>query len=134
MENFPTTIAVVAAALVAPDGRVLLQQRLPHKHHGGLWEFPGGKIEAGETPESALVRELDEELAITIDPDDLSFLARAGGDEHGLVISLYICRRWHGEMRNLDAAALRWVLPGEAADLPMPPLDVPLAKALAAAI
>jgi 8-oxo-dGTP diphosphatase len=134
MENFPTTIAVVAAALIAPDGLVLLQQRPAHKHHGGLWEFPGGKVEPGEAPKSALVRELAEELAIGVDPSDLVFCAQAGAADHGLVISLYTCRRWHGEMRNLDAAALRWVLPGEVTALPLPPLDVPLAQALAAAI
>ena len=134
MENFPTALAVVAAALVREDGRVLLQQRPTNKQHGGLWEFPGGKVEARESQESALVRELAEELGITVDPADLAFLARAGEAADGLVIHLYTCRRWQGSPRALDAAALAWVSPPAMADLAMPPLDVPLAKALAAAI
>ena len=125
---------VVAAALVAADGRVLLQQRPAGKQHGGLWEFPGGKLEAGESPEAALVRELGEELGIVVDARDLApvtFASAAAGSRH-LLLLLYRITRWSGEPRPLDATALAWVHPSAMATRPMPPADYPLAAALAA--
>lgn len=125
---------VVAAALVAADGSVLLQQRPAGKQHGGLWEFPGGKLEAGESPEAALVRELGEELGIVVDPLDLTpvtFASAAAGSRH-LLLLLFRITRWSGEPRPLDAAALAWVHPSAMATRPMPPADYPLAAALAA--
>jgi 8-oxo-dGTP diphosphatase len=126
-------LAVVAAALIRADGRVLLQQRAPGRSMAGLWEFPGGKIETGETPEAALVREIDEELGISIDIDDLApvaFASQGLGDRH-LVLLLYTARRWSGEPQPLDASALDWVGVGAMRTLPMPPADVPLVDALA---
>lgn len=136
MKNFPTTVVVVAAALIADDGRVLMQKRPAAKQHGGLWEFPGGKVEPGETPESGLIREIREELALQISLSDLvpfAFSSGGGLPAHqvsGHVILLYTCRRWSGEPQNLDAEALGWFLPGELCGLAMPPLDIPLAKTL----
>lgn len=131
MEKNPT-LTVVAAALVRQDGAVLLQQRAEGRQMAGLWEFPGGKIEAGERPEAALVRELREELGIEVPPDALAPAAFASaelGDRH-LLLLLYLCRSWQGEPRALDAAALRWVAPSDMHALPMPPADVPLVAAL----
>lgn len=123
---------VVAAALVDGEGRVLLQRRPPGKQMADLWEFPGGKIEAGEQPEAALARELVEELAIVVAPEDmtpLTFASAAIGSRH-LILLLYIVRRWQGEPQPLEASALRWVAPEGMADLPMPPADIPLAAML----
>lgn len=119
---------VVAAALVEADGRVLVQQRPEGTSLAGLWEFPGGKLERGETPEEALVRELEEELAITVPCNCLSPAAFASaplGDRH-LLLLLYICRKWTGVPRALAAARLRWVRPVELHALEMPSADVPL--------
>lgn len=136
-------LVIVAAALVDGDGRVLVQQRAADRPMAGLWEFPGGKIEAGETAESALVRELAEELGIAT---ETSCLAPAGfgtaprenaheADGRGqLVLLLYVCRKWQGIPRALDAAALRWVRPHLLHDLPMPPADIPLIGLLDALI
>ncbi len=140
LQNNPTLIPVVAVALVAADGRVLLQQRRAGRAFAGLWEFPGGKVEAGESPESALLREIDEELGVALDPDGLVPLTFASDprlppvSRQPHVILLYICRAWTGEPRCLDAAALGWFEAKDLADLAMPPLDVPLARALAAAL
>lgn len=126
-------LLVVAAALVDAQGLVLVQQRPAGKGHSGLWEFPGGKIEPGETPEAALARELTEELGIVVEPSDChpaAFASEPAGERH-LLLLLYLVRRWHAEPRPLDAAALRWVRPGELAILPMPPADRPLVSALA---
>jgi 8-oxo-dGTP diphosphatase len=123
---------VVAAALVDGAGKVLVQQRPPGKSLAGLWEFPGGKPEAGESPEQALVRELDEELGIGVEAGDLraaAFASEALGDRH-LVLLLYICRSWEGEPKALHATELRWVDPVELNDLSMPPADRPLVAAL----
>jgi 8-oxo-dGTP diphosphatase len=123
---------VVAAALVDGEGRVLLQRRPPGKQMADLWEFPGGKIEPGETPEAALVRELAEELAITVDPatfTPLTFASANLGERH-LLLLLYVVRRWHGEPQALEASALAWVRPAAMRDLPMPPADVPLVTML----
>src|SRR5437763_11260101 len=119
---------VVAAALTDGEGRVLLQQRAPGRAMAGLWEFPGGKVDAGELPEAALVRELHEELGIAVAADDLAaagFASAPLGERH-LLLLLYLCRRWEGQPRPLDAAALRWEMPAAMRDIAMPPADAPL--------
>lgn len=124
---------VVAAALIDAEGRVLMACRPAGKQHAGLWEFPGGKVEANETPVAALVRELREELDIKIAPDALAPFAfsESPGERH-LVLLLYRSRSWRGEVRALDAAEIRWVAIDALAALDMPPADRPLAEALAA--
>jgi len=125
-------MTVVAAALVRADGLILLQQRAPYRAMAGLWEFPGGKVEEGETPEGALVRELEEELGIAVREDRLvpaCFASAPVGGRH-MVLLLYICREWAGEPRALDASALDWVRVGDMAALDMPPADVPLVELL----
>ena len=122
---------VVAAALERPDGCVLMQRRPAGKAHAGLWEFPGGKVDAGEAADAALARELAEELGIAVATADLiptTFAADAG-----LVLLLFRCRRWMGKPHALEASALCWEVPARLARLPMPPLDVPLVAALAVA-
>ena len=129
-------LPVVAAALVDLEGRVLLQQRPEGKSLAGLWEFPGGKIEPGETPEAALIRELEEELAIIVPHACLApatFASAPLGDRH-LLLLLYITRKWTGVPRALEATALRWVRPNEMHALPMPPADRPLIGLLDALI
>ena len=119
---------VVAAALIDADGRVLVQQRPPGQALAGLWEFPGGKVEPGEGPEDALVRELEEELAITVPCHCLfpaAFASAPVGDRH-LLLLLYICRKWVGVPRALAASGLKWVRPVELHGLAMPPADTPL--------
>ena len=132
--KIPTMCQVVAAALIDPAGRVLMQVRAAGRQHAGLWEFPGGKVETDETLEIALVRELVEELAIAVDPADLQLLASAADPAAGIVIFLYTCRRWHGEPVCLDAETLCWFAPADFAQLAMPPLDRPLAAALKLAL
>lgn len=130
-------LVIVAAALVDADGRVLVQQRAAGRAMAGLWEFPGGKIERGESAEMALVRELKEELGIST---ETACLAPAGfgtapiEDGRQLLLLLYVCRKWSGIPKALDAAALRWVRPLELHDLPMPPADLPLIGLLDALI
>lgn len=130
-------LMIVAAALVDADGRVLVQQRAAGRAMAGLWEFPGGKIERGESAETALVRELKEELGIST---ETACLAPAGfgtapiEDGRQLLLLLYVCRKWSGIPKALDAAALRWVRPLELHDLPMPPADLPLIGLLDALI
>jgi 8-oxo-dGTP diphosphatase len=119
---------VVAAALVDRDGRVLLQQRPAGRHMAGLWEFPGGKVDGGELPEAALIRELSEELGIETDAACLApatFASASLGEKH-LLLLLYVCRKWRGEPRPLDASALKWVRPHQMFGLDMPPADKPL--------
>jgi 8-oxo-dGTP diphosphatase len=121
-------VLVVAAALVDADGRVLMAQRPEGKTLAGLWEFPGGKVEAGERPEETLIRELAEELGIAVKEPclaPLTFASHAYPDFH-LLMPLYICRRWEGVPQSREAQALRWVRPGALRDLPMPPADLPL--------
>ncbi len=123
---------VVAAALLDGEGRVLVQQRPPGGSLAGLWEFPGGKIEAGETPESSLVRELREELGIEVEPGDLlagPFASERLGDRH-LIMLLYLCRRWRGTVAAHHATALAWHRPHELHSIPMPPADGPLVRYL----
>lgn len=131
VEDTPSMI-VVAAALVDNEGRVLLQQRRQGRQMAGLWEFPGGKVEPGERPETALARELHEELGIDTDPTRLSPAAFASAElgERHLLLLLHICREWRGEPRALDAAALQWVWPSDMAALPMPFADKPLIELL----
>ena len=127
LEKNPTMI-VVAAALVDADGRILLQQRALNRSMPGLWEFPGGKVEAGETPEAALIRELREELGIQTDEACLAPAAFASHPIDGkhMLLLLYICRKWRGAPEALDAAALRWERPSDMFALEMPPADIPL--------
>ncbi|WP_375420201.1 (deoxy)nucleoside triphosphate pyrophosphohydrolase [uncultured Sphingomonas sp.] len=128
----PALLLVVAAALIRPDGTVLAQQRPTGKQLAGLWEFPGGKIEMGESPEAALVRELREELGIEVALETLSpvaFASEALAGRH-LVLMLYAARTWQGDPQALEASALQWVTMDEMAALPMPPADVPLVAAL----
>ena len=119
---------MVAAALADREGRVLLQRRPPDRAMGGLWEFPGGKIEPDERPEAALVRELAEELGIEVDAAALAPAAFASADNAGrhMLLLLYLCREWRGEPRALDATKLAWVHPADMVGLPMPPADEPL--------
>ena len=125
-------VLVVAAALVDSDGRVLVSQRPEGKSLAGLWEFPGGKVEPGERPEAALIRELREELAIEVAEPclaPLTFASHAYPDMH-LLMPLYICRRWEGFARSNEGQALRWLHPRALRNVPMPPADEPLIPAL----
>jgi 8-oxo-dGTP diphosphatase len=129
-------MTVVAAALIDAEGRVLLQQRAPGRAMAGLWEFPGGKVEPGELPEAALVRELDEELGIATDEAALEpacFASAPVGGRH-MILLLYLCRAWRGEPRPLDASALKWLTPAQMAPAEMPPADQPLIALLGALI
>ena len=125
-------LLVAAAALVDTDYRVLIAQRPKDKPLGGLWEFPGGKVEDGERPEAALIRELHEELGITVEEAclaPLTFTSFAYPDFH-LLMPLYICRRWKGFVTGRENQALKWVLAKELSAYPMPPADAPLIPAL----
>ena len=121
-------VLVAAAALIDADGRVLLAQRPAGKSMAGLWEFPGGKLEAGETPEDCLVRELHEELGIETWESCLAPLAFAshGYADFHLLMPLYACRKWNGTPQSREGQALEWVRPMRLRDYPMPPADVPL--------
>ncbi|MFN3447383.1 MAG: bifunctional GNAT family N-acetyltransferase/(deoxy)nucleoside triphosphate pyrophosphohydrolase [Roseococcus sp.] len=125
-------LLVVACALVDSDGRVLLARRPPGKSMAGLWEFPGGKVGAGETPEDALIRELREELGVETRSACLSplFFASHGYAEFHLLMPLYVCRRWEGRVTAREGQTLAWVAPARLADYPMPPADVPLVALL----
>jgi len=121
-------ILVAACALIDEDNRVLLAQRPEGRKLAGLWEFPGGKVEPGETPETALIRELQEELAITVPLPclaPLTFASHAYDDFH-LLMPLYICRKWEGELACREHAALKWVRATRLRDYPMPAADLPL--------
>lgn len=127
--NLPVEwLTVVAAALVDGDGRVLVQQRPAGAAMAGLWEFPGGKVEKGETPEAALIRELSEELGIDVEAACLApacFASEPLGERH-LVLLLYVCRKWSGTPAPRHAAALQWLRPAQMFALDMPPADRPL--------
>jgi len=137
LENNPTWLLVVAAALFAPAGRVLMHRRPAGKQHGGLWEFPGGKVEKGETPPFALVREIEEELGIALDPAALEPAGFAQGEagEGGpaIVILLYSTRSWAGDPEGREGGEWGWFTLHEAAALAKPPLDVTLLAGLAGA-
>jgi 8-oxo-dGTP diphosphatase len=121
-------LLVVAAALIDADDRVLIAQRPKGKALADLWEFPGGKIDAGERPEEALIRELREELGILVKPACLAPLTFASHsyDDFHLLMPLYVCRRWEGFVQPLDGQALKWVRAKDLRDYPMPPADAPL--------
>ncbi|GLQ16492.1 (deoxy)nucleoside triphosphate pyrophosphohydrolase [Maritalea porphyrae] len=126
-ENYPTLL-VVACALVDADRRVLIAQRPENKNMGGLWEFPGGKVEQAESPETALIRELKEELDIETREACLAPLTFASFsyEKFHLLMPLYVCRKWQGTPQALEHTALKWVRPQRLRDYPMPPADEPL--------
>lgn len=121
-------VLVVACALVDADQRVLIAQRPEGKSLAGLWEFPGGKVEPGETPEAALIRELSEELSISVRQPCLAPLSFASFsyETFHLLMPLYICRRWEGLVHPREGQAVAWVKPNRLRDYPMPPADEPL--------
>src|SRR3712207_4763843 len=125
-------LLVAAVALVDADGRVLLAQRPHGKEMAGLWEFPGGKVESGERPEQTLIRELAEELGITVQEACLAPLTFASHayERFHLLMPLYICRRWDGFVQAREGQALKWVRPRQLRGYPMPPADEPLIPAL----
>ncbi len=132
MEENPTMLFVVAAALTNESGHILLQKRPEGRAMAGLWEFPGGKVEAGETAKNALIRELAEELSIIIDADDLIPLTFASEDLDGrhLLLLLFKCGRWIKDPAPMDQQELRWVDFDEMKILPMPPADAPFISIL----
>ena len=140
LEKIPTMktkpLLVVGLALMDDSGRVLMQRRPEHKQHGNLWEFPGGKVEPGEGPRAALVREIEEELGIGLDTADLFEVSFAADDpaegRSGIVLLLYGCRCWDGEPKALElGTTIAWIDANGLSALAMPPLDVPLSRALA---
>ena len=122
------TVLVSAVALIDRDGRVLLAQRPEGKSMAGLWEFPGGKVEGGETPEGALVRELYEELGIETWNSCLAPLTFASHtyDDFHLLMPLFACRKWNGIVQPKERQTLKWVYPKDFSNYPMPPADIPL--------
>ena len=125
-------VLVAACALIDPDGRVLLAQRPDGKSMAGLWEFPGGKVETGERPEDTLIRELREELGISVREEclaPLAFASHSYPDFH-LLMPLYVCRRWEGTVTPQEAQAIAWVRPNRLRDYQMPPADEPLVSHL----
>jgi 8-oxo-dGTP diphosphatase len=128
------TVLVAACALIDSDGRVLLAQRPPGKPMEGLWEFPGGKVEASERPEETLIRELKEELNVTVSEPclaPLTFASHIYPDFH-LLMPLYVCRRWEGTVQPLEGQAVAWVKPNRLREYQMPPADEPLVAHLMA--
>jgi 8-oxo-dGTP diphosphatase len=127
-------VVVAACALIDPDGRVLIAQRPAGKPMAGLWEFPGGKVDAGERPEQTLIRELNEELGIVVNEACLAPLTFAshGYAEFHLLMPLYVCRRWQGMVTAREGQELAWIRPNRLRDYRMPPADVPLIPHLVA--
>jgi 8-oxo-dGTP diphosphatase len=128
-QSEPTRLVLVAAcALVDPDHRVLLARRPEGRPMAGLWEFPGGKVHAGETPEACVVRELDEELGLDVTADCLAPLTFASHtyDDFHLLMPLFVCRVWHGLPEPREGQVLKWVRPRDMGGYPMPPADLPL--------
>ncbi len=126
-------VLVAACALINADGRVLIAQRPAGKAMAGLWEFPGGKVEAGERPEQSLIRELREELGIVVKEEclaPLTFASHLYPDFH-LLMPLYVCRRWEGIVAAREQQRLKWVRPNDLRNYPMPPADEPLIPHLA---
>jgi 8-oxo-dGTP diphosphatase len=121
-------VIVAAGALIDGDGRVLICQRPPGKQLAGLWEFPGGKLEPGESPEDCLIRELQEELGVTARRDCLApfVFASHAYEDFQLLMPLFLLRRWDGEVEAKEHSALKWVKPARLFDYPMPPADEPL--------
>ena len=127
-------VLVAACALIDTDGRVLLAERPAGRPMAGLWEFPGGKVEAGERPEETLIRELKEELAISVEEAclaPLTFASHAYPEFH-LLMPLFVCRRWEGIVTAQEGQKLAWVRPNRLRDYAMPPADLPLIPHLAA--
>lgn len=132
MEKNPTLLFVVAAALINEDQQVLVQKRPEGKPMAGLWEFPGGKVDLGETPERALVRELREELGVEVQENELEpliFASESLGQQH-LTLLLYRCFNWAGNIQNLEATEHLWLPISELKKLEMPPADGPLVEKL----
>lgn len=133
-------MVVVALALIAEDGRILMQRRANEGLHGGLWEFPGGKVERGESPEFAILREIEEELGLQLGADAVHPCTFSAGPRdpkssaEQLVILLYSCREWIGEPQCLAGQEIGWFEAEEIESLPMPPLDYPLAGGLMSAL
>jgi 8-oxo-dGTP diphosphatase len=130
-KNLPILL-VVAAGLIDVDGRVLIAQRPEGKKMAGLWEFPGGKVDPGETPEAALIRELKEELSIDTKESCLAPFTFASHeyDDFHLLMPLYLCRRWWGSVVPREGQAVKWVRPARLGDYPMPPADKPMVAML----
>jgi len=127
-------VLVAACALIDADGRVLIAERPAGRPMAGLWEFPGGKVDAGERPEQTLIRELKEELGIVVKEEclaPLTFASHTYADFH-LLMPLYVCRRWEGMVSAQEGQRLAWVRPNRLKDYPMPPADIPLIPHLTA--
>jgi 8-oxo-dGTP diphosphatase len=129
----PALLLVAACALIDPDKRVLIAQRPQGKPMAGLWEFPGGKVEEGEAPEDTIIRELAEELGVTVTRPCLAPLTFASHNyrEFHILMPLFVCRRWEGNPVPIEAQQLKWVRPNRLRDFPMPPADEPLISHLA---
>lgn len=127
-----STVHVAVGVILDPDRNILITRRDPDSHQGGLWEFPGGKVEPGETPEAALIRELEEELAINTWSSCLAPLTFASHsyDHFHLLMPLFACRKWQGIPRSNEGQSLAWVRPQNLKDYPMPPADIPLVSIL----